>query len=147
MRTTLNLNDDLVARAAELTGVKEKTALVRLGLEALITLKSSERLARTISTGTHKDSIHESLMIKLSASRARRAEIGRQSNRLGKWRCVHSKAWRTSPRSASFDTAATTIRPPGRKTRLHWASTRGISGVSKSSGVKDMKIPSNESGG
>jgi len=50
MRTTLNLNDDLVARAAELTGVKEKTALVRLGLEALIALKSGERLARLAGT-------------------------------------------------------------------------------------------------
>ena len=50
MRTTLNLNDDLIARAAELTGVKEKTALVRLGLEALIALKSSERLARLAGT-------------------------------------------------------------------------------------------------
>jgi len=50
MRTTLNLNDDLIARAAELTGVKEKTALVRLGLEALITLKSGERLARLAGT-------------------------------------------------------------------------------------------------
>jgi len=50
MRTTLNLNDDLVAKAAELTGVKEKTALVRLGLEALISLKSAERLARLAGT-------------------------------------------------------------------------------------------------
>ena len=50
MRTTLNLNDELIARAAELTGVKEKTALVRLGLEALISLKSSERLARLAGT-------------------------------------------------------------------------------------------------
>jgi Arc/MetJ family transcription regulator len=50
MRTTLNLNDDLVARAAELTGVKEKTALVRLGLEALIARKSGERLARLAGT-------------------------------------------------------------------------------------------------
>lgn len=46
MRTTLNLNDELVAKAAALTGVKEKTALVRLGLEALIALKSAKRLAR-----------------------------------------------------------------------------------------------------
>ena len=50
MRTTLNLNDDLVAKAAELTGVKEKTTLVRLGLEALVALKSSERLARLAGT-------------------------------------------------------------------------------------------------
>ena len=50
MRTTLNLNDKLVAKATELTGVKEKTALVRLGLEALIALKCSERLARLAGT-------------------------------------------------------------------------------------------------
>jgi Arc/MetJ family transcription regulator len=36
MRTTLNIEDELLARAAELKGIKEKTALVRLGLEALI---------------------------------------------------------------------------------------------------------------
>lgn len=50
MRTTLNLNDELVARAAKLTGVKEKTALVRLGLEALIAIKSGDRLARLAGT-------------------------------------------------------------------------------------------------
>ncbi|MBN1507926.1 MAG: type II toxin-antitoxin system VapB family antitoxin [Sedimentisphaerales bacterium] len=50
MRTTLNLNDDLVAKASKLTGVKEKTALVRLGLEALIALKSGARLARLAGT-------------------------------------------------------------------------------------------------
>jgi Arc/MetJ family transcription regulator len=45
MRTTLNIEDSLLARAAELTGVKEKTALVRLGLEALIARESAKRLA------------------------------------------------------------------------------------------------------
>ncbi len=45
MRTTLNIDDDLLERAIELTGVKEKTAVVRLGLEALIALESSRRLA------------------------------------------------------------------------------------------------------
>jgi len=45
MRTTLNLDDELVRRAAELTGRTEKATLVRLGLEALITLESSRRLA------------------------------------------------------------------------------------------------------
>jgi len=45
MRTTLNINDDLLLRAAEMTGVKEKTSLVRLGLEALIARESSRRLA------------------------------------------------------------------------------------------------------
>jgi len=45
MRTTLNINDDLLRRASELTGVKEKTSLVHRGLEALITLESRRRLA------------------------------------------------------------------------------------------------------
>ena len=45
MRTTLNIEDELLTRAAELTGVKEKTALVRLGLEALIARESAKRLA------------------------------------------------------------------------------------------------------
>ena len=45
MRTTLNIEDDLLERAKELTGVREKTALVRLGLEALIALESARRLA------------------------------------------------------------------------------------------------------
>jgi Arc/MetJ family transcription regulator len=45
MRTTLNIDDELLARAAELTGIKEKTSLVRLGLEALIARESAKRLA------------------------------------------------------------------------------------------------------
>ena len=45
MRTTLNIDDGLLRRAARLTGVKEKTMLVRLGLEALIALASARRLA------------------------------------------------------------------------------------------------------
>jgi len=45
MRTTLNIEDGLLHRATKLTGVKEKTALVRLGLEALIALESGRRLA------------------------------------------------------------------------------------------------------
>lgn len=44
MRTTLNIEDALVEKAAKLTGIKEKTALVRKGLEALISLESSKRL-------------------------------------------------------------------------------------------------------
>lgn len=44
-RTTLNIDRAALARAAALTGVKEKTALVRMGLEALIAKASAERLA------------------------------------------------------------------------------------------------------
>jgi len=46
MRTTLNIDDVILAKAMELTGVKEKTALVRIGLETLIALENSKRLAR-----------------------------------------------------------------------------------------------------
>ena len=46
MRTTLNIEDTLVKRASELTGVKEKTKLVKLGLEALIAKESAKRLAK-----------------------------------------------------------------------------------------------------
>ena len=46
MRTTINIDDQVLAKAASLTGIKEKTALVRLGLEALIAQESSKRLAR-----------------------------------------------------------------------------------------------------
>ena len=45
MRTTLNIEDELLDKAAKLTGVKEKTALVRLGLESLIARESAKRLA------------------------------------------------------------------------------------------------------
>ena len=45
MRTTLHIDDSLRNIAAKLTGVKEKTSLVRLGLEALIAKESARRLA------------------------------------------------------------------------------------------------------
>ncbi len=52
MRTTLNIDDELLERAAEMTGTSEKTKLVRLGLEALIARESARRLA--ILGGTEK---------------------------------------------------------------------------------------------
>lgn len=45
MRTTLNIDDALLDKAASLVGVDEKTALVHLGLEALIARESARRLA------------------------------------------------------------------------------------------------------
>jgi Arc/MetJ family transcription regulator len=45
MRTTINLDDELLEAAASLTGVKERTALVRLGLQALVARESARRLA------------------------------------------------------------------------------------------------------
>ena len=46
MRTTLNIEEELIHRAEELTGISEKTYLVRLGLEALIARESGKRLAK-----------------------------------------------------------------------------------------------------
>lgn len=53
MRTTINIDDGILKRASELTGVKEKTSLVRMGLQSLISLESARRLARL--GGTEKD--------------------------------------------------------------------------------------------
>ena len=64
MRTTLNIEDSLVERASKLTGINEKTALVRKGLETLISLESSKRLAAL--GGTEK---------KVRMPRRRRSEL------------------------------------------------------------------------
>ena len=46
MRTTLNIEDELFDEAVKLTGIKEKTSLVRLGLQALISRESAKRLSK-----------------------------------------------------------------------------------------------------
>jgi Arc/MetJ family transcription regulator len=46
LRTTLTLDDELVAKAQEFTGVKDKSALVRMALKALIEREAARRLAR-----------------------------------------------------------------------------------------------------
>ena len=55
MRTTLNIDDELIERARRLTGIQEKTSLVRAGLEALIERESARRLARLGGTEKHVD--------------------------------------------------------------------------------------------
>jgi Arc/MetJ family transcription regulator len=45
MRTTLNIDDALLSRATQLSGLREKTAVVRAGLEALVARESAKRLA------------------------------------------------------------------------------------------------------
>lgn len=62
MRTTLALDDELIAKAQAFTGVKEKSALVREALKALIERESARRLARLGGTQS-----------KLKAPRRRRA--------------------------------------------------------------------------
>jgi Arc/MetJ family transcription regulator len=63
MRTTLVLRDELVEKAAKLTGIEEKTALLHAGLEALIARESARRLAALGGTEP-----------KLEAPRRRRTE-------------------------------------------------------------------------
>jgi len=46
MRTTIALDDELLAKAQSFTGLTEKTALVREALKALIERESARRLAR-----------------------------------------------------------------------------------------------------
>ncbi len=46
MRTTINLDDQLIGEAQRLTGVRERTALIHEGLRALIERESARRLAR-----------------------------------------------------------------------------------------------------
>ena len=57
MRTTLNIEDNLMEKASKLTGIKEKTALVKLGLEALIARESGKRLARLGGTQKQLEAI------------------------------------------------------------------------------------------
>lgn len=45
MRTTLIIDQDLLDQAIRLTGIRQKTALVRAGLEALIAREAARRLA------------------------------------------------------------------------------------------------------
>lgn len=45
MRTTLNIDDVLLERATQLSGLREKTSVVRAGLEALVARESARRLA------------------------------------------------------------------------------------------------------
>lgn len=45
MRTTINIDDELLAKARELTGIQEKTALVKEALKSLIAYEAGKRLA------------------------------------------------------------------------------------------------------
>ena len=50
MRTTVNIDDQLMSEAQRITGVVEKAALVREGLKALIERESARRLAKLGAT-------------------------------------------------------------------------------------------------
>lgn len=53
MRTTIALDDDLVAKAQDYTGITEKTALIREALRALVAREAGRRLA--LLGGTEPD--------------------------------------------------------------------------------------------
>jgi len=57
MRTTLNIDDDLLEQASQLSGLREKTAVVREGLRALIERESALRLAKLSATEPQVESI------------------------------------------------------------------------------------------
>ncbi len=56
MRTTIALDDDLLAEAKDISGIEERSALIRAALEALIERESARRLARL--GGTEPDAVH-----------------------------------------------------------------------------------------
>lgn len=53
MRTTVVIDDELLARAQELTGIDEKSALIREALKALVAREAARRLA--LLGGTEPD--------------------------------------------------------------------------------------------
>ena len=57
MRTTLNIDDQLYEEAVRLTGVKEKTALLRESLKALIQRESAKRLSQLGGTEPQLDDV------------------------------------------------------------------------------------------
>ena len=57
MRTTLIIDDALLDEARRLTGIDEKTALVRAGLQALIEREAAQRLAALGGTMPHLEAI------------------------------------------------------------------------------------------
>lgn len=57
MRTTININDDLLNEAGQLTGIDSRSALVHEGLRALIERESARRLARLGGSEPQLDAI------------------------------------------------------------------------------------------
>ena len=57
MRTTLNIDDALFEEAKQLSGLSEKTAVVREGLKALIERESARRLAKLGGTEPQAKSV------------------------------------------------------------------------------------------
>ncbi|MBN2373100.1 type II toxin-antitoxin system VapB family antitoxin [bacterium] len=64
MRTTLNIEDNLLDKVSKMTGIKGKTALVKLGLKALIARESARRFAKL--GGTQKQLIASAILTGVS---------------------------------------------------------------------------------
>lgn len=82
MRATVALDDELVLRAQELSGVTERTALLRDALKALIHLHASRRLAALGGTEPHLEKIKRIRADNLGTTKVpmevRRAEVAAQ---------------------------------------------------------------------
>jgi Arc/MetJ family transcription regulator len=57
MKITIDIEEELFEKATKLTGIREKTSLVKLGLEALITRETRKRLAKLVGTEKKLESI------------------------------------------------------------------------------------------
>ena len=102
-------------------------------------------LALTISTGTHIDSVSQSSMAKPVASSAQ-ARVDRPAvHQVGKVAMRPLEGVKDEPFLPFLGYRHNHDAPTRRSTRLHSASTLGMSGVSNSSRVKHMNIPSMES--
>jgi Arc/MetJ family transcription regulator len=73
MRTTITIDDELLARAHELTGTAERSTLIRQALEALVARESARRLARLGGTDPEAEATPRSRQTR-TAHAARRLE-------------------------------------------------------------------------
>ena len=83
MRTTINIKDNLLETASQLTGIKEKTALVRLGLEALIAQESAKRLAKLGATEKKLKMAAAKLGCPFILMTSDKTTVGQNSNLIG----------------------------------------------------------------
>ncbi|MBU0752784.1 MAG: type II toxin-antitoxin system VapB family antitoxin [Gammaproteobacteria bacterium] len=57
MRATINIDDEMIARAQDLSGLQERSALMREALNALIQRESARRLAKLAGTEPRLDDV------------------------------------------------------------------------------------------
>ena len=155
VRTTVTIDDELLARAVELTGVTERSALLRAGLETLIRVESARRLARmggswstprsgsTTSTSRSRTSSNSSRTTRSAATRSSskssrwaRSAIARHSSdcspTCARHRCSRTSScsrWSTSAASGGEGSARSMPicweRSPSRQERCSGLATSG----------------------